>query len=154
MELLTALLMEGKMSGEGLDGFEEDDDMVTSMVRELLEQGKVGESADAIWASLACERARLDGFGDSTEYRFEAHELENLQSFEISHSAMSPRSLRKRVDSDPGLWSTYRMSSVPVLTSTVRSETRPTPNPLRVRRRHLTHTQLGQISLFELPRVL
>ena len=33
--------------------------MVTSMVRELLEEGKVGESADAVWANLAHERAQM-----------------------------------------------------------------------------------------------
>jgi hypothetical protein len=58
-KLLISLLMEGKMSGEGLDGFDEDDDMVTSMVRELLDEGKVGESADAVWANLAHERAHM-----------------------------------------------------------------------------------------------
>jgi hypothetical protein len=58
-KLLVAMMMEGKFSGEGLDGFEEDDDMVTSMVRELLEKGKVGESADAVWANLAHERAQM-----------------------------------------------------------------------------------------------
>ena len=63
-KLLVAMMMEGKFSGEGLDGFEEDDDMVTSMVRELLEEGKVGESADAVWANLAHERAQM--FAQST----------------------------------------------------------------------------------------
>jgi hypothetical protein len=58
-KLLVAMMMEGKFSGEGLDGFEEDDDMVTSLVRELLEQGKVGETADAVWANLAQERAQM-----------------------------------------------------------------------------------------------
>jgi hypothetical protein len=59
-KLLISLLMEGKMSGEqGLDGFEDDDDMVTSMVRELLTEGKVGESADAVWANIAHERAQM-----------------------------------------------------------------------------------------------
>ena len=48
-KLLVAMMMEGKFSGEGLDGFEENDDMMSSMVRELLEEGGVGESADAIW---------------------------------------------------------------------------------------------------------
>ena len=56
-KLLVALMMEGKFSGEGLDGFEEDDDMMSSMVRELLEEGGVGESADAIWQNLERERA-------------------------------------------------------------------------------------------------
>ena len=32
-KMLVALMMEGKFSGEGLDGFEEDDDMMRSMVR-------------------------------------------------------------------------------------------------------------------------
>jgi hypothetical protein len=58
-KLCSALMLEGKMSGEGLEGFEEDDDMVTSMVRELLDTGKVGESADAVWANLARERAQM-----------------------------------------------------------------------------------------------
>ena len=56
-KMLVALMMEGKFSGEGLDGFEEDDDMMTSMVRELLESGGVGESADAIWRNLERERS-------------------------------------------------------------------------------------------------
>ncbi len=56
-KMLVALMMEGKFSGEGLDGFEEDDDMMTSMVRELLENGGVGESADAIWRNLDRERS-------------------------------------------------------------------------------------------------
>ncbi len=56
-KLLVSLMMEGKCSGEGLDGFEEDDDMVSSMVRELLEDSKVGESADAVWRNLERERA-------------------------------------------------------------------------------------------------
>jgi hypothetical protein len=56
-KMLVALMMEGKFSGEGLDGFEEDDDMMTAMVRELLEDGGVGESADEIWKNLNQERA-------------------------------------------------------------------------------------------------
>jgi hypothetical protein len=56
-KMLVALMMEGKFSGEGLDGFEEDDDMMTAMVRELLEDGGVGESADQIWKNLEQERA-------------------------------------------------------------------------------------------------
>jgi hypothetical protein len=55
-KMLVALMMEGKFSGEGLDGFEEDDDMMTAMVRELVEDGGVGESADEIWKNLNQER--------------------------------------------------------------------------------------------------
>jgi hypothetical protein len=65
-KLLVALMMEGKFSGEGLDGFEEDDDdMVTSMVRELLQEGKVGESADAVWGKLAKERAEQFAYAET-----------------------------------------------------------------------------------------
>ena len=94
------------MSGEGLEGFEEDDDMVTSMVRELLDTGKVGESADAVWANLAHERAKLLCFDDTTAYRIEANgtDLGNEQTFEVGYSAMSPRSVRKVVGAEPGLW--------------------------------------------------
>jgi hypothetical protein len=31
--------------------------MMSAMARELVERGRVGESADAIWADLKCERA-------------------------------------------------------------------------------------------------
>jgi hypothetical protein len=49
--------MEGKFSGEGIHSLETDDDMMSAMARELVERGRVGESADAIWAHLKRERA-------------------------------------------------------------------------------------------------
>jgi len=55
-KMLVSLMMEGKMSGEGLEDMDDGDDMVTAMVKELLEQGGVGESADDIWKSLERER--------------------------------------------------------------------------------------------------
>lgn len=55
-KMLVSLMMEGKMSGEGLEDMDEDDDMVTAMVKELLEEGGVGESADDIWKNLERER--------------------------------------------------------------------------------------------------
>jgi hypothetical protein len=55
-KMLVSLMMEGKFSGEGLDSLDADDDMMTAMVRELLEEGGVGESADDIWANLNRER--------------------------------------------------------------------------------------------------
>jgi hypothetical protein len=54
--LVFAMMMEGKMSGEGLEDMDDGDDMVTAMVRELLEEGGVGESADDLWKSLERER--------------------------------------------------------------------------------------------------
>jgi hypothetical protein len=55
-KMLVALMMEGKMSGEGLQDLDEGDDMMTEMVKELLDKGGVGESADEIWNSLERER--------------------------------------------------------------------------------------------------
>ncbi len=57
-KMLVALAMEGKFSGEGLHSLESDDDMVSAMARELVERGRVGEAADAVWADLKRERAR------------------------------------------------------------------------------------------------
>jgi hypothetical protein len=57
-EMLVALMMEGKFSGEGIHSLESDDDMMSAMARELVERGRVSESADAVWADLKRERAQ------------------------------------------------------------------------------------------------
>ena len=51
-KLLVALTLEGKFAGEGLHDVEEDDDMLSAMARELVENNGIGETADAIWAQL------------------------------------------------------------------------------------------------------
>jgi hypothetical protein len=56
--MLVALMMEGKFSGEGIHSLESDDDMMSAMACELVERGRVGESADAVWADLKRERAQ------------------------------------------------------------------------------------------------
>ncbi len=56
-KMLVALMMEGKFSGEGIHSMDADDDLLAAMARELVEQGGVGESADAVWAELRRERA-------------------------------------------------------------------------------------------------
>jgi hypothetical protein len=56
--MLVALMMEGKFSGEGIHSLESDEDMMSAMARELVERGRVGESADAVWADLKRERAQ------------------------------------------------------------------------------------------------
>ncbi len=58
-KLLVALAMEGKFAGEGLQSLDEDDDMLTSMARELVEKNGIGESADQIWRQLNTEHQRL-----------------------------------------------------------------------------------------------
>jgi hypothetical protein len=56
-KMLVALMMEGKFSGEGIHSLDADDDLLAAMARELVEQGGVGESADAVWHELRRERA-------------------------------------------------------------------------------------------------
>lgn len=58
-KLLVALAMEGKFAGEGLQTLDEDDDMLTSMAKELVEKNGIGESADAVWKRLNGEHQRL-----------------------------------------------------------------------------------------------
>jgi hypothetical protein len=56
-KMLVALMMEGKFSGEGIHSLDADDDLLAAMARELVEQGGVGQSADAVWEELRRERA-------------------------------------------------------------------------------------------------
>src|SRR5437868_3207196 len=58
-KLLVALAMEGKFAGEGLQTLDEDDDMLTSMAKELVEKNGIGESADALWKRINSEHQRL-----------------------------------------------------------------------------------------------
>lgn len=58
-KLLVALAMEGKFAGEGLQSLDEDDDMLTSMAKELVQKNGIGESADAVWKQLNAEHQRL-----------------------------------------------------------------------------------------------
>jgi hypothetical protein len=58
-KLLVSLAMEGKFSNEGLQGLEDDDDVLTAMARELVTQKGVGDSASAIWKALQEQHARL-----------------------------------------------------------------------------------------------
>ncbi len=58
MKMLVAMAMEGKFSGEGLNAMG-DEDMMTSLARELVEKGGVGESANQIWRDLRTQREKL-----------------------------------------------------------------------------------------------
>ena len=51
-KLLVALAMEGKFAAEGLQAIDGDDDMLTAMARELVENKRIGESADSVWRTL------------------------------------------------------------------------------------------------------
>jgi len=58
-KLLVSLAMEGKVSNEGLQGMEDDDDVLTAMARELVTQNGVGESAASVWKAVQEQHARL-----------------------------------------------------------------------------------------------
>jgi superfamily II DNA or RNA helicase len=62
-KMLVALMMEGKFSGEGIHSMGIEEDLVAAMARELVEQGGVGESADAVWDEL--KRERISHFSDT-----------------------------------------------------------------------------------------
>ena len=51
-KLLVALAMEGKFASEGLQAIDGDDDILTSMARELVQNKGIGESADSVWRNL------------------------------------------------------------------------------------------------------
>jgi hypothetical protein len=51
-KLLVALTLEGKFAGEGLHDLEDDDDMLSAMARELVQEDGIGETADAVWSQL------------------------------------------------------------------------------------------------------
>ena len=51
-KLLVALTLEGKFAEEGLHDIEDDDDMLSAMARELVQNDGIGETADQIWSQL------------------------------------------------------------------------------------------------------
>jgi len=57
--LLVALSIEGKFASEGLQVLDGDDDMLTAMARELIENKGTRESADSVWRALG-QIAALD----------------------------------------------------------------------------------------------
>jgi superfamily II DNA or RNA helicase len=59
-KMLVALAMEGKFSGEGLQAMG-DEDLMTALARELVNNNRVGESADKIWHDLREQRQKVLG---------------------------------------------------------------------------------------------
>jgi hypothetical protein len=53
--------MEGKFASEGLQAIDGDDDMLTAMARELVQNKGIGESADSVWRSLGALRPSSSG---------------------------------------------------------------------------------------------
>jgi hypothetical protein len=48
-----------QFSAAGLNAFEEDDDMLTAMARELVTQQGIGESADAVWRDMQVQQGSI-----------------------------------------------------------------------------------------------
>ena len=91
-KLLVALAMEGKFTSEGLQAIDGDDDMLTAMARELVENKGIGESADSIWRALGQMRP-------STSARAE----EGVGNMAIEHAETDvPTILPMPIDSIPG----------------------------------------------------
>jgi hypothetical protein len=51
--------MEGKFSREGLQSLDDDDDMLTAMARELVNENGVGEPAAAVWRQIQAENSSI-----------------------------------------------------------------------------------------------
>ncbi len=58
-KLLVSLALEGKFANDGLQAFDDDDDMLTAMARELVTQKGVGERADNVWRQLQRQTATI-----------------------------------------------------------------------------------------------
>lgn len=59
-KLLVALAMEGKFTSDGLQAIDGDDDTLTAMAREPVQNKGMGGSADSVWKSL--QQLRLTPF--------------------------------------------------------------------------------------------
>lgn len=96
-KMLVALAVEGKLSGEGLQTTSDDDasDILTALARELVSEGGVGESADAVWAGLARERNKM--FSQGSVFNVEAEpvkpETQVLREADLSADYASPERL-------------------------------------------------------------
>jgi hypothetical protein len=67
-KLMVSLAIEGKFSSEGLQDMGDDGgDILTSLARELVSDGKVGETADAVWSALAKQRESITPTGVAGE---------------------------------------------------------------------------------------
>lgn len=77
-KLLVALAMEGKFASEGLQAIDGDDDMLTAMARELVENRGIGESADSVWRRL-CPTSPLPPPGAPAELTTVPAELQSSE---------------------------------------------------------------------------
>ncbi|GGG86980.1 DEAD/DEAH box helicase [Edaphobacter dinghuensis] len=98
-KMLVALMMEGKFSGEGIHSMGIEEDLVAAMARELVEQGGVGESADAVWDEL--KRERISQFSTMPKIELPQEEEAETAAFEVFDTALSHPSGLTLVHSNP-----------------------------------------------------
>ena len=55
-KMLVSLALEGKFASHGLTSMDQDDDVLTSLARELVTEKGIGERAAAVWRSIQKER--------------------------------------------------------------------------------------------------
>lgn len=77
-KMLVSLALEGKFVADGIQALEDDDDILTSMARELVTQRGVGERADALWRELQ-ERRSSAIAGPATVAEAQIHVESDLQ---------------------------------------------------------------------------
>ena len=81
-KLLVALAMEGKFASEGLQALDGDDDMLTAMARELVQNRGIGESADLLWK-------RVGEFLPSAGSTSEAEQIPESGTTDLFDSSMT-----------------------------------------------------------------
>ena len=91
-KLLVALAMEGKFTSEGLQAIDGDDDMLTAMARELVENKGIGESADSIWRNVQQLRPSTSAVaeGESVDTPIEQEDLETSTMLPLTTESIPP----------------------------------------------------------------
>ena len=135
-KMLVSLAFEGKFSNEGLTEAADTDagDILTALARELATESDIGESANAVWASLA--RLRPKG----THQVSEDEAASAVPGFDDSIAPMADEAVEIAVDTPTSIAGCGEVLAVPNL-----------PHPLdRPRRRRSGFVDEAQMSLFAL----
>ena len=96
-KLLVALAMEGKFASEGLQAIDGDDDILTAMARELVENRGIGESADSVWRRL-CPATALPSPEDSAETAIAPAEVDTREPLPLTVEPISNAALLEAVN--------------------------------------------------------
>jgi hypothetical protein len=147
-ELLFAMAMEGKFSGEGLNSMG-DEDMMTSLARELVEEGGVGASATQIWSDLRAQREKMLSVDDASTYRLELNVIGRQagEVVEVHRSRMYAEHGQMVTEPKAMPLSAQSIELGPVFTWGTELERCRRAYPLKIRSRPKPNRS-GQLSLF------